>query len=169
MSAPAQGHTGAVTSLCALRLPCGSLLLASTAADSDVRMWRCSAAAREPGVGSAGAQRAAVAGCDAARSAEHGRGRLGASSTGASASAQETSNGSTVDVARPGGAGEAACGGSPDPAGVPGTGQGGWALQQAINVGGRMQHAAALTGVPGEPGWCGALALQPLALQPQKP
>ena len=157
-SAPAQGHTGAVTSLCALRLPCGGLQLASTAADSDVRVWRCSAAARNLGVGSAGAQRAGDAGCDAASSTEHGRSRSGAGGTGVSANERETSTDGAADGARTGGACEAACGGSPDPAGVPGSGQGGWALQQAINVGGRMQHAAALTEVPGEPGWCDALA-----------
>lgn len=156
LRAPAQGHTGAVTSLCTLRLPCGGLQLASTAADSDVRVWRCSAAARELGVGSAGEQRAGDAGGDAASGTEHGRSRLGAGGTGDSASMPGTSTDITVDEARAGGT---ACGGSPNPAGIPGIGQGGWALQQAINVGGRMQHAAALTGVPGKPCWCRALAL----------
>ncbi|KAK9841002.1 hypothetical protein WJX81_004992 [Elliptochloris bilobata] len=67
-AASLKGHSGVITSLCALRLPHGDLLLVSTAADSEIQ-------------------------------------------------------------------------------------QDGWALQQALNVGSRMQHAAALTEVPGEPGW----------------
>ena len=156
-TAPAQGHAGAVTSLCALRLPCGGLLLASTAADSDVCVWRCPAVARELGLGSAGAQRAADSAGNAASSTEHERSSMGAGSSGGSASKRGPSTYGTADGAKTGGACEAACSGSPDPAGVSGIGQGRWALQQAINVGGRMQHAAALMEVPGEPGWCAAL------------
>lgn len=175
-----QGHTGPVTSLSALRCPASGLLLVSTAADADVRVWHYHHGQHAPACSGPDAAHAGTCGdlaaaeaascrtsnADGAGDGGHGRRRpvqehssAGGAGSGAAAEGVGTESAETL----PGGApaegsatGRGLAGGDPGgrSAGGDVRAEGGWALRQAVAVGGHMQHAAALTALPGAPGWC---------------
>ena len=100
----AQGHQGPVNTLAAQQLSDGSIVLASTAAEENVRIWEC------PAVGNSAAHQPHT-------------------DCSASGPVPETQEGPA--------------------AGRWGT----WNLLQTIPWGVQLQHCAALTQLPGKPGW----------------